>query len=103
AEVWSYDTQLATGRDAHDHRSREIVAGAVPQHRHLVAYLHHGGPDVVEELDFDDRFEPPHRHADCAPDDARLRQRRVENTRVAVQPLQTVSQLEHAALAGYDR
>jgi hypothetical protein len=38
------------------------------QHRHLVFELHHRLPDVVEELDLDDRL-AARRHADGAPDD----------------------------------
>jgi hypothetical protein len=43
----------------------------------LVAELHVGRPDVVEELDLDHRLEAARRHADGAADDVGLGQGRV--------------------------
>ena len=95
--------QVAADRHADDHRAREVIARPVAQHRHLVAQLHHRRPDVVEELNLDDRLQPARRHADAAADDARFGDRRVEHAVVAEQPLQAVRHLEDAALAGHDR
>ena len=91
--------QVAADRHANDHRAREVVARSVPHHRHLVAQLHHRRPDVVEELDLDDRLDAARRHADRAADDVGLGERRVEHAVVAEHPLQAVRHLEDAALA----
>ena len=91
--------QIAAGRDADDHRARERVARAVAHHRHLVAQLHHRRPDVVEELDLDDRLDAARRHADRAADDVRLGERRIEDARRAERALEAVRHLENAALA----
>ena len=92
--------EVPADRRPYHHRAREGVVRAVPQHRHLVAHLHHRGPDVVEELDLDDRLDAAHRHADRAPDDVRFRQRRVEDAGAAERALQAVGDLEDAPLAG---
>ena len=73
--------------------------GAPADQRQLVADLHEGGPDVVEELDLDHRLEAARRHADGAPDDVGLGQRGVEDATGAVPALQVVGDLEDAALA----
>ena len=69
----------------------------------LVADLHHRRPDVVEELNLDHRLELARRHPDGAADDAGFGERRVEDAVVAERALQTVRELEDAALAGHDR
>ena len=71
--------QIAADRHADDDRARERVVRAIPQHRQLVADLHHRRPDVVEELDLDDRLEAARRHADGAADDVGFGERRVED------------------------
>ena len=91
--------QIAADRDADHHRAREGVVRAIAQHRHLVAHLHHRRPDVVEELDLDDRLDAAGRHAGAAADDCRFGERRVEDAIVAERALQAVGDLEHAALA----
>ena len=95
--------QVSADRDPHDHRARPRVGRPVAQHRHLVAKLHHGRPDVVEELDFDDRLQSARGHADRAADDVGFGERRVEHAVGAVDALQPVRDLEHAALAGHVR
>src|SRR5262245_56774972 len=62
--------EIAADRHADDHRARPGVPRSIPHHGHLVANLHHGGPDVVEELDLDHRFELSRGHPDGASDDA---------------------------------
>ena len=91
--------QVSADRHADDHRAREHVVGAVPQHRHFVAELHHRRPDVVEELDLDDRLEPARAHAARAADDGRLGERRVEDAIGSEGALQAQRRLEDAALA----
>ena len=72
---------VAARRHADHDGRRERVAGAPAQVGELVVDLHVGRPDVVVELDLDDGLQPPHRHADRAPDDVGLRERRVEDAR----------------------
>src|SRR5712664_2384811 len=82
------------------HRGRfEIAVGAPAQDTELVANLHHGRPDVVKELDLRHRLEAASGHADGAADNAGLRERRVENSIVAVFSLQAGGGFEDAALA----
>ena len=61
----------------------KLAVRAPTQDGELVAHLVHGGPDVVEELDFDDGLEAPHRHADGPADDIGLGERRVPDAIVA--------------------
>ena len=56
--------------------------GAPAHDGHLVAELHHGGPDVIEELNFGHGLEAARGHADGAADDVRFRQRRIEHALV---------------------
>ena len=95
--------QVAANRHADDDRAREGVVRAVPQHRHLVADLHHRRPDVVEELNLDDRLEPTRRQAYGATDDVGLGERGVVDAVVAELALQAVGHLEDATLAGHQR
>ena len=99
AVVRAAATQVAADRHAHHDRARPLIARAVAQHRHLVANLHHRGPDVVEELNFDYRLDSAHRHADGAADDAGFGNRRVEHAVAAVGALQAMRDLEDAAFA----
>ena len=78
---------------------RERVVGAPADQRQLVAKLMHRGPDVVEELDLDDRLQAARGHADGAADDVGLGQRRVEDALAAVLALQAGGELEDSALA----
>jgi hypothetical protein len=93
--------EIAANRRPDHHRTGELVVGSVPQHRHLVAHLHHGGPDVVEELNFDDRLDAAHGQADTPANDAGFGQRRVENTRGTERSLESVGDFEDATLAGH--
>ena len=79
AVVRAAAAQVPANRRADDERARKLVARPVAQHRHLVADLHHRGPDVVEELNLDDRLEPARSHPDGASDDAGFGERRVEH------------------------
>ncbi len=71
--------KVAADRDADDQRRGESIVRAPANHRQFVAQLHHGGPDVIEELNFDHRLKSAGRHAGCAADDIGLGQRRIEN------------------------
>src|SRR5580765_875177 len=102
AVIRSAAAPVPADRHADDHRARRRVPRAVSQHRHLVADLHHRGPDVIEELDLDDGLELAGGHPDAAADDRGFGERRVEHTVVAEEALQAVCDLEDAALAGYD-
>ena len=57
------------------------------------------GPDVVEELDFDHRFQPTSRETDGASHDVCLGEGRVVDAVAAELPLQAPGHLEDAALA----
>ena len=66
------------------HRRFERPIRTPAHHTQLIANLHHGRPNVVEELDFRDRLQAAGGHADRAAHDARLSERRIENAVVAV-------------------
>jgi hypothetical protein len=76
-----------------------MVVRPVAHHRHLVAQLHVAWPDVIEELNFDDRLDAAQRHADGAADDVCLGRGRIEDAIASVQFLKAVRHLEDAALA----
>ena len=101
AVIHAAAAQISADGDADDDRRLEGVGRPVPQHRELVANLHHRRPDVVEELNLDDRLDAAHRHANRAPDDVRLGERRIEDAVVSERALEAVRGLEHAALARY--
>jgi hypothetical protein len=101
AVVHAAPTQVPADRHSNDNRRLERVGRAISQHRQLVANLHHRRPDVVEELDLDDRLQAAHRHADRTPDDVRLRERCIEHPVIPELPLQSVGGLEDTALAGH--
>src|SRR5207245_8566846 len=85
--------------DAHDGGGAERVVGT-PAHRgELVTKLVIGGPDVVEELDLDDRLEPACGEPDRPTHDVGLGQGRVVDALAAELPLQAPRDLENAALA----
>ena len=61
--------EIAADGDADDHGSGKTAVGAPAERGEFIAELHHGGPDVVKELDFDNRLETRHGHAAGATDD----------------------------------
>ena len=85
-------TRITAG-EAHAPLERQRMSGE------LVANLVHGRPDVVEELDFDDRLHAADGVADGAADDVGLGQRRVEDALGAEFGLQAGGELEDAAFA----
>src|SRR5688572_24451176 len=87
---------VTTVGSPHDYRCREVVVGSPAHSGQLVTQLHVRGPDVVEELDLDDRLEPTHSESDRAAHDIRLGQRRVVDTGAAEFLLQSPRYLEHA-------
>ncbi len=74
--------EIPANRNAHDDGRLESASGAPAQRGEFVAELHHGRPDVVEELNFGDRLQPANGHADRATDDGRFGERRIENARL---------------------
>ena len=88
----------ADGHANHD-RAGPLAVGAPAQDGELVVNLVHGRPDVIEELNFDDRLHAAHGVADGAADDVGLGQRRVEDALGAELGLQAGGELEDAALA----
>jgi hypothetical protein len=67
----------------------------------FIAKLHHGRPDVIEELDLRHGLHAARGHADGAADDIGFGQRRIENAPGAEFLLQTCGRLENAALPFY--
>src|SRR5579884_2170652 len=77
-----------------------MTAGALkaPFERQRIAKLHHGGPDVIEKLNFSDGLEPASGHADGPAHDAGLRKRRIEDAVGSISALESGRGLENAAL-----
>ena len=95
--------QISADRDAHHQRSAESVMRAPAQRGKLSAQLHHGRPNIVEELDLDHRFHPALGQANGAADNARFRQRTVEAAVAAELDLQSCCGLKNSALAFHFR
>src|SRR5687768_3153825 len=85
-------------RPDHDGRT-EVAVGAPAHRRQLVAQLHVRRPDVVEELDLDDRLEAAQRETDRAADDVGFGEWRVVDALVAELLLQPPGDFEDATLA----
>ena len=90
--------QVAAVRHSHDGRGAERVARAPPQRGELVAELVVGGPDIVEELDLDDRFEPAGREPDRPAHDVGFGEWRVVDALAPELALQAPGDLEDPAL-----
>ena len=86
---------------AKDHGAFELSVGAPAHDAEFIADLHHGGPDVVEELNFGDGLHAARGHADGAADNAGFREGRVEDAVRTVFTLQARSGFENAALPFY--
>ena len=91
--------EVTADRDPDDDRRAERPARAPARRRELVADLQHRGPDVVEELDLDDRLQPARGPSDRPADDARLGEGRIEDARGPELLLEAGRHLEDAALA----
>src|ERR1700687_4899845 len=91
--------EVASDRNANHHRAGESVVGAPADHAELVANLHHRRPDVVEELNLDDRLQAAGGHAGGAPHNGGLRERRIEYAVIAELTLQAEGELEDSAFA----
>ncbi len=66
-------SEVSANRNANHARRGKAVVRAPANQRQLVAQLHHGGPDVVEELNFDYRLQSASGHAGGAAHDVRFR------------------------------
>ena len=86
-----------TARRADRNGRNEVRRAAIAQPRELADDLVIGRVDVVGELDFGDRPQPVHAHADRGADDAALCDRRVDDTMRAIFLLQAVRDAKHAA------
>ena len=75
------------------------AVGAPAHDGEFVVDLVHGRPDVIEELNLDDRLHAADSVADGAADDVGLGERRVEDALGAELGLQAGGELEDAALA----
>ena len=91
--------EISADRNAYHDGCAPCAVRPPAEVRKLVPKLHVGGPDVVEELNLDDRLEPTRSHADGPADDVRLCQRAVEDPVSAMLCLKAMRRLEDAALA----
>src|SRR3954451_17105140 len=91
--------EISADGDANHARRGKSIVGAPANQREFAAKLHHGGPDVIEELYFDDRLQSALGHAGGSAHDVGFRDRRVENAIGSEVALQTRCQLEYSALA----
>src|SRR5262249_3815601 len=91
--------QVAAGGDANHHWALEGIIRAPADQRHFVPELMESRPDVIEELNLGDRFQPPLRHPKRSAYDVGLGQRRVEYSSAAEPSLKTKGDLENSALA----
>src|SRR6266498_408606 len=80
-------------------RGGERVVRSPTDHWQFVTQLHHRRPDVIEELDLDDRLQTAKSHTSRAPDNTCFRQLRIKYSLRAKLALQPSRQLEDAALA----
>ena len=87
----------AAARRAYGHRRVEFAGAAIAQPRQLAHDLIEARIDVVGELNFRDRPQAVHAHADGGGDDAALGDRRIEHAMLAVLALQAFGGAEHAA------
>src|SRR6266481_4136916 len=86
---------------AQDDGAFEFAVGAPAHDAEFIADLHHGGPDVVEELNFGDGFHASGGHADCPAHDACFSEGRVEDSVGAIFALESCGGFEDAALPFY--
>ena len=91
--------QVSAYRHAHHAWRRECSIRSPPHYRKFVTQLHHRGPDVVEELNLNDRLETAHCQPDSAPHNARFSDGRVKHALRTKITLQTGSELENSAFA----
>src|SRR2546427_10836267 len=91
--------QISADRHTEHYRRRKFVSRAPAQHCQLVANLVKGGPDVVEELNLNDRLQAARGHADSSTHDVSFRQRRIEYPCAAKLALQICRDFEYAAFA----
>src|SRR5208283_164137 len=71
--------EIAADGHANDGGAFEGTVGAPTKDAEFIANLHHGGPDVIEELDFRDGLQASGGHADGAAYDAGFRDGRIED------------------------
>ena len=91
--------EISTRGHAYHQRTAERSIGAPAHQRQLITHLVHRRPYVVKELDLDHRFEPANRHPNRASYNVGFGERRVPHAVIAKLFLQTLGDLEHAALA----
>ena len=91
--------KVAANGHANDAGRGERVVRAPADQRQFAAQLHHGGPDVVKELDLDHRLQSALGHAGGAAHDVGFGDRRVEYPVRTELYLQAGGELEDAALA----
>src|SRR5262245_42091742 len=58
--------QITTNRNTHDYRSFPFITRAPAEQRELISNLVHRRPDIVEELDLNNRLQAARSHSDRA-------------------------------------
>src|ERR1700683_1651432 len=93
--------KISADGDSNYDRARKSIIRTPADYRQLIANLHHGRPDVVEELNLDYRLQAALSHSRGAAHDGGLGQRRVEDAVRAKLALQAEGEFEDSALALY--
>src|ERR1700691_5253736 len=91
--------KISADGHANHNRAREYIVRAPADDGQFVANLHHGGPDVVEELNLDYWFQSARSHARGPTHNGGLGQRRVEDAVGAELVLQAEGEFEDSAFA----
>src|SRR5581483_1608504 len=91
--------QVSADGHADDRGAGELAVAAPAHGGELVAELHHGGPNVIEELNFGDRLHAAAGHADGAAHDGGFGEGRIEAAARAELHLQAGGDFEDAALS----
>ena len=97
--IYRTTLEVAAVGGAHHDRRGEVAVGAPAEDGQLVANLHVGGPDVVEELNFHDRLEPSGGESDGPAHDIGFGQWRIVDPPSAELFLQAPGHLEDPTLA----
>src|SRR5689334_12896502 len=99
AVIGTTSGQISPDRRANHRRSLKVPRRAPASDDQFVANLHHGRPDVVEELHLSHRLQTANRHADRAACNGSFREWRIENAVGSEAALQAGGGLENSPFA----